>query len=171
MLNVTNKNADQKSKNSKSALTVVAAAICGFVGFLLSYKLVMAVAAALGWFSLYAVTHIEIVQVLQASVFAIAWSFWAFKRLTPHKAMIWQTIVCLVEWIPLCIVAFALNGSAPIDFLVYTFCISVALGALSGFVTGWTMPHLLAWLQKSSQRPEPPSFSHPSHDVSYHIEG
>ena len=172
MLNGKKANVAQKAESGKSALTLIAAAICGFAGFLLSYKLVMTVAAALGWFSLYAVTHFDVLQGLQASSFAMAWSFWAFKKLTPLKATIWQTSVCLVEWIPLCIVAFAMNGSSPrIDFLIYTFCISVVLGALSGFITAWTMPHLLSWLQKSSQRPEPPTFSHPSHDATYTIEG
>ena len=131
----------------------------------------MAVAAALGWFSLYEVTHFSAVQVVQSIIFGVVWSFWAFKKPTPFKAMLWQNMVYLAELIPFCVVAFALNGGPRLDFVAYMFLISIGVGTLSGFLTGWMMPHVLSWSQKSLRPPAPPSFSHPPHDTTYKIEG
>lgn len=171
MSNKKNTKATNQIENHKSFRAVVGVVICAIVCVSLSYKLVMAVAAALGWFSFYAVTHFDPVELVQAGIFGIAWSFWAFKRPTVLKAMKWQSSVCIAEWIPLCVIAFALNGSGPrMDFVVYMFLINLSLGMLSGFLTGWMMPHVLAWSQNSSP-PVPPSFSQAPHDTTYKIEG
>lgn len=161
--------ATQGAHGGNSLHTAMVGAACGFVCFLLFDKLVTAIFVALGWYGSYSLTHLG-PEVLVGLVFGVAWSFRAFREPSPLRAMLWQSAVLITIWALLHAGA-AISGAASKGEDLWHGLVSVALkGALSGFVTAWIMPHLLARLPRS-QPPAPPSFSRPHQDVTYEIGG